>query len=62
MIAEEVLRRGPGVRVEIVVARGTDRAAVRAVRARMVRLARRGVRVICLPAGNDGAAPEPDAA
>lgn len=62
VIAEEVLRRGPGVRVEILVARGTDRAGVRAVRERMARLARKGVRVICRPAGNAGAAPEPDAA
>ena len=57
LICEDVLRRVPGTRVDV----WADAEGLRAVRDRLSRLARKGVRIVYRPARRSGRV-EPDAA
>ena len=63
LMMEEVLRRGPGVRLEIAVGRGLDARGLCAIQERLAPLARKGIRVVIhRHVRRSGADPQPDAA
>jgi hypothetical protein len=62
LLVEDLLHRGPGVRLEVTVVRGVDASALRATEDRLAPLARKGVRVCYRRMRPPARDPQPDAA